>query len=126
MRLIPLFFLPFMFACASPQQACLTNATKDLAVIERLIAETDTNLARGYAVERQPGVQTGLELCVEPDDPFLFCTTQQLTVVERPIALDVVAERAKRAALLSKRAELTARTTAEATECRARFPEPAR
>ena len=122
MRLYPLLALPFLFACATPQQACIGTVSKDLIVVERLIAETERNLARGYATVREPGVQSGLELCVEPDD-VLFCTTERLTVEERPVALDVTAERAKLAALQDKRRELSARSAATVAQCRAKYPE---
>lgn len=119
MRLTPLLALPVLFGCASPQELCLAKATGDLRVIEALIGETEQNLARGYAIEKTPAVDTSLQLCLNPDDAFLFCTSDQLTVVEKPVALDVPAERAKLASLRAKRTELSARAAPMAAECRA-------
>ncbi len=119
----PLILLLLLAACSTPQQSCLSTATKDLRVVDKLIAETEVNLARGYAISREPAVRTGLELCVSPDDPFLFCTTRDVTVAEKPVAIDAGAERAKLASLKAKRAELVARANAEIAQCRAQFPE---
>ena len=38
-----------LVACATPQQRCITKAAPDLPVLNRLIAETEGNLSRGYA-----------------------------------------------------------------------------
>ena len=124
MRLIPLAaLLPLLVACATPQQACLTSVTKDLRVVEGLMAQTEQNLARGYALETTPAVQTGLDLCINPDDPFLFCDSQTLTVTEKPVAIDAQAEQAKLASLRAKRQELANRAQMQAADCRARYPQ---
>lgn len=119
MRLTPLLALPLLFGCASPQELCLSKASHDLRVVDALIDETEQNLARGYAIEKAPAVDTSLELCLSPDDAFLFCTSDRLTVAERPVALDVAAERGKLTSLRAKRTELGARTAAQAAQCRA-------
>ena len=44
--------------CSTPQDRCIGSVTRDLRVVDRLIAEAEGNLARGYAYEtvvvRQP------------------------------------------------------------------------
>jgi len=124
MRIFPLgLLMPLVLAaCGTPQQACMTRASHDLRVIDGLIAETTENLARGYALEKRPAVHTGLELCVSPDDPFLFCTSRDLVVEEKAVAIDAVAEEAKLRSLRAKRAELAARSDLAMAQCRAQYP----
>ena len=35
-------------ACGTPQEQCIGAATRDMQVVNRLIAEVQGNLARGY------------------------------------------------------------------------------
>ena len=55
-----LMILPFLAlaACATPREQCIGQATRDLRVLNSLIAETQGNLARGYAIEEQQEVRT--------------------------------------------------------------------
>ena len=41
-------------ACAAPKERCLLQAQPDLTEIDALIAETEANLDRGYALEQGP------------------------------------------------------------------------
>ena len=123
MRVFPGLLLPLLLAaCGTPLQVCVTRATHDLTVVDGLIAENTQNLARGYALVKQPAVRTGLELCVSPDDPFLFCASRDVTVEEKPVAIDAVAEQAKLRSLQAKRAELAARSQSEIAACQVQFP----
>ena len=40
-----------LVACGTPQERCINQQTRDLRVVEGLIADTQRNLDRGYAVE---------------------------------------------------------------------------
>ena len=123
MRILAVFVLPLLLAgCGSPLQNCVSNANRDLTVVDRLIAESMENLSRGYALEKRPAVRSGFELCVSPDDPFLFCTTRDLTVEEQPVAIDAVAEQAKLRSLQAKRGELAARADLAKAACQVQFP----
>ena len=123
MRVFPGLLLPLLLAaCGTPLQVCVTRATHDLMVVDGLIAETTQNLARGYALEKRPAVRTGLELCVSPDDPFLFCASRDVTVEEKAVAIDAVAEQAKLRSLQAKRAELALRSQHEVAACQVQFP----
>lgn len=123
MRVLAVFLLPLLIAgCGSPLQTCVSKASHDLSVVDALIAETMENLARGYALEKRPAVRTGLELCVRPDDPFLFCTSHDVTVEERPVAIDATTEEAKLRSLRAKRSELAARADLVVAQCLVQFP----
>ena len=123
MRGFPVILLPLLLAaCGTPLQVCVTRATHDLTVVDGLIAETSQNLARGYALVKQPAVRTGLEFCVSPDNPLLFCASRDVTVEEKPVAIDTVAEQAKLRSLQAKRAELAARSQQAVAACQVQFP----
>lgn len=114
--------LPLLAACGDPRDRCVREATSELRTVEALIAETETNIARGFTVVREPGVRTRLDLCIAPSDPFLFCTGTEPTVRERPVAVDRAAERRKLATLQARRAELQAQTRRALAACEARHP----
>lgn len=110
-------------ACASPRERCVNEATAELRTIDRLIAETEANIARGYALVREPGTRTTLEFCYNPPgEPFVFCPRTEATVRERPVAIDRAAERRKLASLRERRAELVIETRARLAACNAQFP----
>ena len=64
MRVAIILCLCFVLVgCASPRQRCLAAGVAELRTVDRLIAETEGNLARGYAIEREPYVTSGVDLC---------------------------------------------------------------
>jgi len=110
-------------ACGTPREQCVATATRDLTVINQLVAETELNLARGYSVKREPSIRTGLEVCVSPKrEHFVFCTTQEATVKEVPVAINPSDERAKLVSLRAKQAELNANAAARIRQCEAQYP----
>jgi hypothetical protein len=116
-------------ACATPRQACLRNATADLAVVDRLIAETEANLNRGFAIDREPYVTSGLEFCLgnaarrqNVGVGFTYCNTVETRYREVPRAIDRTAERRKLAELRDTRARLDRQARASIAACEARYP----
>jgi len=119
-------------ACGTPQQQCITANTRDLQVLERLIAETERDIARGYAEEEvrvpvpqwvpcgpkpvspAPGVSA-------PPQQMCFDTFDQIQT--RPKAINLDAERAKLATMQKKRVELARAAQKVVADCKARFPE---
>lgn len=91
--------------CTSPRERCLRAATADLRVIDALIAETQGNIARGFAIDRGVETRTVVELCVWPTSQTLFCTRQEPVAWERPRAIDMGAERRKLADLEARRTD---------------------
>jgi hypothetical protein len=41
-----LLSLLLLTACGTPQEQCINSVTRDMRVVDRLIAETEANLAR--------------------------------------------------------------------------------
>lgn len=127
MRMI--FALPALLAlaaCATPQQRCLSNVSKDQRVIEGLIAETERNISRGYAVEKTQTVSTSLEICGGfggSNNELVFCQVATPTTREKPVAIDVKVETAKLASLRKKHAELAQSSAAARAQCLQLYPE---
>jgi len=110
MRLFPFLALCLLAACATPREACLRTTFSEVATLDRLIAETEATLARGYAIVREPYVTTGLDFCLGRgvrgnvfDVGLNYCNTVETRIREREVAIDPAAERRKLAELRKRR-----------------------
>lgn len=126
MFLSPRIFAPIalciaLAACADPRARCEAEATRDLRTIDALIAETEGNIARGFAITRETDVRTNLEVCFA-GDLVQLCSVNEPIVRDRPVAIDRAEERRKLASLRERRAELQAPTRAALAQCAAQFP----
>lgn len=114
-------------ACQTPQEACLSSASRELRVIDSLIQETQGNLRRGYAIEQSQEVRVRRDFCrveVENgDDRLIPCEDTDVIDVERPVAVDLNAEQAKLDSLLERRARLAREQGARVAACRTAYPE---
>lgn len=124
-----LFILPFMAlaACATPQEQCLSDATRDARVNARLIAETEANLARGFGVRVEERVRERNGFCrgeTESGEQVVTrCEKVDVRKVQVPVALDLNAEQAKLRSLKQQQARLSERTRAATQQCRVLYPE---
>ena len=119
-----LLLLPLM-ACATPQERCINAATRDQRVVERLMAEAQTNLARGYALEeittyRSVWVQCGE---VKKGRKPRMCLDEVPETTRRPVAIDLAAESRKLTQLRSKRDALAKAQATTVAQCKAANPE---
>jgi hypothetical protein len=132
MRRTALPLLLLLAACATPQEQCIFRETRELRTVEKLIAETEANLARGYALEERTVYVPRWKICGytpiprgEGEPPRLkpdYCLEDEAQTVTRPKAIDVAAERRKLADLKAKRSSL-ARAAERAIEvCRKTYP----
>lgn len=121
----------FLAACGTPQEQCIARETRDLRVVTRLIAETEGNLARGYAFEEYTTYSTEFVRCgFFPDDgdpataprPRL-CRERVPETERRPVAIDLAAEQRKLDSLLAKRRDLELRAAQVVEACKAAYPE---
>ncbi len=116
-------------ACGTPQEQCVGQVSRDLRVVDKLIAETETNLARGYAMGQI--VQTHPEFVDCTPDPTVAhpnprprqCLVDVAETVTRPVAIDLKAEAAKLASLKEKRVQLAASTSAGIAACQRQYPQ---
>lgn len=121
MRLSLILLALTLAACASPQERCVLNATKELRTVDGLIAESEANLARGYAIDRELERRPRLTFCaggIRSNVGLSFCRDTDVYVRDRPVALDPEAERRKLALLRDRKARLEAASSQAVAACR--------
>lgn len=135
LRHLPLAFLFLLMACGTPQERCINGATRDLRIVNRLIDETETNLARGYAMEDVVVYRTIWVYCddavivVQPDGSRAversprMCLDDREETIQRPRAIDPASEKSKLRGLKERKAALTKQATPAIAQCRALHPE---
>ena len=114
-------------ACQTPRESCISEASEELRTVEALIAETRGNIGRGYALETDQEVRVIRTTCtVELDDGTearVPCDRTDVDDVERPVAIDLNAERLKLESLLEQRGRLRAQQEVAVRNCVAIYPE---
>jgi hypothetical protein len=115
--------------CGTPQERCIREATRDMAVVDQLIAETEGNLQRGFALQRETVYRTQFEDCTpdatasDPTPTRQMCPVQTPDTVTRPVAINLADESAKLASLQAKRTQQGTVAAAAMAQCRALYPE---
>jgi hypothetical protein len=119
-----------LVACGTPQEQCINRNTRDLRTVDRLIAEAQGNLDRGYAYEQITVYEDVWVYCDrpptaegEPAPPRRMCLDERPETVTRPKAIDLAAEAQKLAGLQSKRRELARTATSVIAQCKAEYPD---
>ncbi|SIS64712.1 hypothetical protein [Phaeovulum vinaykumarii] len=134
----PAFALPLLAvlaACGTPQERCINSATRELRAVSALRAETEANLARGYAWEEYTITRSRWEWCAapplppKPDGtqppplPPRMCLEEYTDTARRRVAIDPAAETRKRDNLIARERQLERQARADVAACKARFPE---
>lgn len=121
--------LSLLAACGTPQEQCINRNTRDLRTVEKLIAEVQGNLDRGYAIEQYSVSVPVWKDCVVPsNDPTApvqtrLCLDEETETRTRPVAVDLNAERAKLESLFTKRDQLAQEAQGVIAQCKAQYPE---
>lgn len=117
-------------ACGTPQEQCIQSNTRELRTVERLIAEVEGNLARGYAIESYevPTIEWVPCYPVRPAKPGVpaeprLCPEQDYEVRERNVPIDPVVERRKLDGLKARQARLLRQAQSVIAQCKALYPE---
>jgi hypothetical protein len=124
-----LFLFLGLAACGTPQERCIQRETRDLRVVDRLIAETEGNLKRGYALEEITIYHSRWVRCYEPAAEEgapprpTMCRDEVEEIVTRPKAINLEDEAAKLASLKRKRASLAREAQPAIAACKAQYPE---
>jgi hypothetical protein len=127
-----LFFLSLagLAACGTPQEQCINRNTRDLRTVDRLIAETEGNLERGYAFETVTVYEDYWAYCPQapvaegqPVPPPRLCLEERPVTEQRAKAIDLNAEARKLDGLQAKRRELARKAEAVIAQCKAEYPE---
>lgn len=128
LRLLPLALLA-LAACGTPQEQCIRSNTRDLRTVNRLVAETENNLRRGYALEEYTDWRPVWVPCYGPprragEPPVRrMCMDDRPETVTRPKAIDLDAEQAKLDSLRRKQAVLARQAESVTRQCKALHPE---
>lgn len=118
---VPILCILALAACASPRVQCLNDATRDLRVLDELIAETRATIDRGYAIRTVNEPETFFRLCI--GGPFdhnvwgSFCRSTQWVERSEPVAVNLVEERGKLDSLLAKREDMARRAALAQAAC---------
>lgn len=129
MKRLAFSLLVLLAACGTPQEQCISRATRDLRIVDRLIAETQANLDRGYALERVTVYETDWEWCQPGPNaegelpPPRLCLDRHPVTTTRPKAIDLKEEAQKLESLKLKRAELAREAQPFIAQCKAEYPE---
>lgn len=124
-----LMILPLLglAACATPRESCIAGVSRDLAIVNQLITQTELTVARGYGMDQRQEVRTIPRMCsdVRPDGSVEYdiCDTTYVRNVDVPVAVDLDAERAKLRQLRQQRERLEGPTEAAIRQCLATYPE---
>ena len=131
--------LALLAACGTPQEQCIARNTRELAKVQRLAAEVQGNLARGYAYETEvitvprwvrcdmppppppPGGDPNLP--PPPPPPPRMCLDDVQETIRREVPIDPAAEQRKLDGLLARVAELQRAAEPAIAACRAQYPE---
>ena len=126
-----LLALPALLAaCGTPQERCIRRGTEDLRVLNRLIADSQATLSRGYALVDFETSRMSWEHCgwypprKEGEAPQArMCWREVPDTVTRPVSVNLDAERAKLKSMQAKQRDLQASAAPLIAACRAQFPE---
>ncbi|WP_282092002.1 hypothetical protein [Epibacterium ulvae] len=102
--LLPIFgvALGVLSACATPLERCIKTANSETATLNRLISETEKNLARGYAIHKTTVPYTYSGVCHNPTIGSYSCPQTGYRTQETPVAIDVPLEKNKLSTLRAK------------------------
>lgn len=123
--LLPLLLVSALSACGTPQEQCINAATRDIRTLDRLIAEEQATLARGYGYETREVVRHEWRRCDDwvPGTPPRMCFEPEWVTVRRPVAIDPAAEQRKLGGLVARRKALAAQAGPAVAACKAQYPE---
>ncbi len=122
--LLPLVALA---ACSTPREQCIGGANRQVATLDRLIAETQGNIDRGFGIFETEDVRVLRRTCEDTrDDGTVFryqCDKTETFTRREPVALNIAEERVKLTQLQQRRTQAAAQAQAAIQQCIAVHPE---
>ena len=123
--------LALLAGCGTEQERCIRGNTREYRVLSELLAETEANLARGYAWEEREVSRTELDYCsdvVRDKDGNAriiqrSCWRNVIDTERYRVPIDPAAERRSRDYLAEKLKAETVRAEAAVRQCKAAYPE---
>ncbi len=110
-------------ACGTPQQRCISDASKTMRTAERNAKRIEGNIARGYAIHRQTVLVPVSDICEDAKGNSYVCVDHDHQTVETPVAIDVAEERRKLAGLRKIIQQEQPKVARATKSCIAQFPE---
>lgn len=114
-------------ACATPREACINDAQRQVTLLDTQIATAQGNISRGYALATVQDVRTVRSSCTgtnQDGSTFTFPCDQTRTFErQEPVAINVAEERAKLRDLTQRRETAARDTQARIQQCIAIHPE---
>ncbi len=130
MKRLTFLTLAALAACGTPQEQCISRNTRDLRTVDRLIADSEGNLDRGYAFETITVYEDYWTTCPQPapveGQPAptpRMCLDERPVTEQRPKAIDLNEEARKLASLKEKRKSLARQAEAVIAQCKGQYPE---
>lgn len=128
LALMPLLALA---ACGTPQERCIERNTGEYRAVSSLLAEVESNLARGYAWEERQVRGTEWADCRQyyrnKDGERVIryrpCLRDTVETERYRVPIDPAAEQRKRNNLSARKTQLAASAKAAISACRAAYPE---
>jgi hypothetical protein len=124
MRLVSLLPLAALAlsGCIDEYQQCVRNSSKDLNVVNELIAKAQLTVNRGYSFETLIATEIEEVVCLTAEGQQATCLVEVGTTYQSPVAVDLEAERRKLAQLIEQRRVLEKRLGEAEQACRAAYP----
>lgn len=127
----PLAIALVLAACATPQEACINRALREVRTLDRLIAEQRETLARGYALVERTEWRWDWQICdpgtpataTTPATPPRWCWEREPVTVTDRVPIDPPAEQRKLDGLIDRRGQEARAAERAVADCRARHPE---
>lgn len=118
-------------SCGTPQEQCIRRGTSEYRTINRLLAEVEGNLARGYAWEERTVMRTELDDCptvVRTKDGgraivYRSCFRDVADTERYRVPIDPLVETRKRDNLIARKKALTPSARATVDACKVEYPE---
>ena len=122
--LLPLIALT---ACSTPRERCIAGANRPVATLDKLIATTRGNIARGFGLVEVQDVRVVRSTCEgenEDGSTFRFrCEETETFTRTEPVTLDIAEEQRKLAQLEERRDSSARAARAQIQQCVAVHPE---
>ncbi len=110
-------------ACGTPQEQCVSKATRDIRTVDRLITEVQGNLDRGFGYEYITVWELDYIDCGTEADPNRVCAVRVPEQERRAVALDLAAEQVKLNQLRAKRVQQVKSVAPIVAQCKVDNPE---
>lgn len=111
MSRIPIAALLLLAACGSPMERCERSIVREEQRLDALIAETETNLRRGYGYETETrDVSVGFSYCNRSRNVGVCFDNRTPRTIRRAVAIDPEAEQRKLAGLKDRKLALQSRS----------------